>query len=67
MPQSSNSPRGDFWSATASFLPGAVVLCLASFASGGLGALVTIRLLLAERAPSFWRMLRTVFSQVAGG
>ena len=66
MPQSPNS-QGDFWSATASFLPGAVVLCLASFASGGLGALVTVRLLHSKEAPSLWEMLRLVFSHVAGG
>ena len=67
MPPSPNPPHDDFWRRTAGFLPGALVLCLASFASGGLGALVTVRLLHPRDAPSLWRMLRIVLSHAVGG
>jgi hypothetical protein len=39
----------------------AVVLCLASLASGGLGALLTIRLLYPH-GPSLWRLVRMLVS-----
>jgi len=53
---------GGFWSDTAQSLPGAVVLCVASLVSGGLGALITLRLFFGSQAPSLWHMLRLVFS-----
>jgi len=53
---------GSFWSETAQSLPGAVVLCVASLVSGGLGALITLRLYFGPQAPGLWHMLRLVFS-----
>ena len=67
MPHSPNPRDSDFLSQTASFLPGALVLCLASLVSGGLGALIAVRLLYVDRAPSLWYMLRVVFSKATGG
>jgi hypothetical protein len=65
MPLSPTSTRG-FWDETARFLPGALALCLASLTSGGLGALITIRLLYGSGAPTLWQMLRLVFSHAVG-
>ena len=65
MPLSPTSNRG-FWYETARFLPDALVLCLASLASGGLGALLAIRLLYGSDAPTFWHLLRLVFSHAVG-
>jgi hypothetical protein len=65
MPLSPTSTRG-FWSETARFLPGALVLCLASLTSGGLGALLAVRLLYEQRAPTFWQLLLRVFSHAVG-
>ena len=59
--------RADFWQEVARFLPGAFLLCLASFTSGGLGALLAVRLLYSKQAPTLWHLLRLVFSNAAGG
>ncbi len=61
-----NPPSRGPWYDTASFLPGALALCLASLTSGGLGALFAIRCLYPDRAPTFWQLLRLVFAHAAG-
>jgi len=66
MPQSPTSTRSGFWYKTASFLPGAFVLCLASLISGSLGSLITFRLIYGPGAPTFWQLVRIVFSQTVG-
>jgi hypothetical protein len=66
MSQSPSPLRSGFWYESASFLPGAFVLCFASLASGGLGALFAFRLLYGPGAPSLWQMLRLVFSHAVG-
>ena len=38
-----------------------------AFLPGGLGALITVRLLYPRQAPSFWYLLRLVFSHALGG
>ena len=65
MPLSPTSNRG-FWDETARFLPGALVLCLASLTSGGLGALIAFRLVYGPGAPTLWQLLRLVFSHAVG-
>jgi hypothetical protein len=59
--------RGDFWQEAARFLPGAFLLCLASLTSGGLGALIVVRLLFPKEVPTLWHLLRLVFSNAVGG
>ncbi len=66
MPQSPSPHRSGFWYETASFLPGAFALCFASLTSGGLGALLALRLFYGPGAPSLWQMLRLVFSHAVG-
>ena len=64
MPQ--QLPSRGFLADTASALPGAVALCLASLTSGGLGALFAIRWLHPAQAPTLWQMLRDIFSHAVG-
>jgi hypothetical protein len=61
-----NPPSRGLWYDTASVLPGALVLCLASLASGGLGALFAIRCLYTKPAPTFWELLRLIFAHTVG-
>jgi len=66
VPPSKTPTPGKFWQETARFIPGAFLLCLASLTSGGLGALITVRWLYPQQAPSLWHMLRIVFSHAVG-
>ena len=63
---STSSREGGFWQDLANLLPGAFALCFASLTSGGLGALVAIRLYFGERGPTVWQMLRAVFAHAVG-
>jgi hypothetical protein len=59
-------PSRGFLADTASALPGAVALCLASLTSGALGALFALRCFWADRGPTVWQMLRAIFSHAVG-
>jgi hypothetical protein len=60
-----SSSRG-FWHDAGSFLPGALTLCLASLASGGLGALLAVRCIWGDRAPTLWQLVKLVFVHTQG-
>lgn len=62
--------RGGLWHEVSNLLPGGLVLCFASLASGALGALMALRvcLVIAYRiqAPTFGTLLRAILWHVVG-
>jgi hypothetical protein len=62
--------RGGLWHEVSNLLLGSLVLCLASLASGALGALMVLRFYLIveyrAQAPTFGALLRILFWHAVG-